>query len=170
MDRIVLHVYHSNNLVDVHVDGFCLCSLKIASRKSGHRRARKAEQKLNVLINNRCPAWAGNKSTRLTGGSNSFCSSSYSHISTASRFRIRLIWCEPYFAVRNFSRRSFTSPFSVKLTRSPVRPGERSQSFMVSTPHCMICRLQRRRTRGRSSNRLRCCSTHRKATAKRIEE
>lgn len=71
------------------------------------------------------------------GGSNSFCSSSYSHISTASRFRIRLIWCEPYLAVRNFSRRSFTSPFSVKLTRSPVRPGDRSQSFMVSTPHCI---------------------------------
>lgn len=71
------------------------------------------------------------------GGSYSFCSSSYSHISTASRFRMRLIWCEPYLAVRNFSRRSFTSPFSVKLTRSPVRPGERSQSFMVSTPHCI---------------------------------
>lgn len=72
------------------------------------------------------------------GGSYSFCSSSYSHISTASRFRMRLIWCEPYLAVRNFSRRSFTSPFSVKLTRSPVRPGERSQSFMVSTPHCIF--------------------------------
>lgn len=72
------------------------------------------------------------------GGSNSFCSSSYSHISTASRFRMRLIWCEPYFAVRNFSRRSFTSPFSVKLTLSPVRPGDRSQSFMVSTPHCIV--------------------------------
>lgn len=71
------------------------------------------------------------------GGSYSFCSSSYSHISTASRFRMRLIWCEPYLAVRNFSRRSFTSPFSVKLTRSPVRPGDRSQSFMVSTPHCI---------------------------------
>lgn len=71
------------------------------------------------------------------GGSNSFCSSSYSHISTASRFRIRLIWCDPYLAVRNFSRRSFTSPFSVKLTLSPVRPGDRSQSFMVSTPHCI---------------------------------
>lgn len=71
------------------------------------------------------------------GGSNSFCSSSYSHISTASRFRIRLIWCDPYLAVRNFSRRSFTSPFSVKLTLRPVRPGDRSQSFMVSTPHCI---------------------------------
>lgn len=71
------------------------------------------------------------------GGSYSFCSSSYSHISTASRFRMRLIWCDPYLAVRNFSRRSFTSPFSVKLTRSPVRPGDRSQSFMVSTPHCI---------------------------------
>lgn len=71
------------------------------------------------------------------GGSNSFCSSSYSHISTASRFRMRLIWCEPYFAVRNFSRRSFTSPFSLKLTLSPVRPGDRSQSFIVSTPHCI---------------------------------
>lgn len=75
------------------------------------------------------------------GGSYSFCSSSYSHISTASRFRMRLIWCEPYLAVRNFSRRSFTSPFSVKLTRSPVRPGDRSQSFMVSTPHCISARL-----------------------------
>lgn len=75
------------------------------------------------------------------GGSYSFCSSSYSHISTASRFRMRLIWCEPYLAVRNFSRRSFTSPFSVKLTRSPVRPGDRSQSFMVSTPHCISPRL-----------------------------
>lgn len=75
------------------------------------------------------------------GGSYSFCSSSYSHISTASRFRMRLIWCEPYLAVRNFSRRSFTSPFSVKLTRSPVRPGDRSQSFMVSTPHCISVRL-----------------------------
>lgn len=72
------------------------------------------------------------------GGSYSFCSSSYSHISTASRFRMRLIWCEPYLAVRNFSRRSFTSPFSVKLTRSPVRPGDLSQSFMVSTPHCIV--------------------------------
>lgn len=86
------------------------------------------------------------------GGSYSFCSSSYSHISTASRFRMRLIWCEPYLAVRNFSRRSFTSPFSVKLTRSPVRPGDRSQSFMVSTPHCISARLlvvHRRRVRVR---------------------
>lgn len=83
------------------------------------------------------------------GGSYSFCSSSYSHISTASRFRMRLIWCEPYLAVRNFSRRSFTSPFSVKLTRSPVRPGDRSQSFMVSTPHCISPRLLvHRRVRG----------------------
>lgn len=87
------------------------------------------------------------------GGSYSFCSSSYSHISTASRFRMRLIWCEPYLAVRNFSRRSFTSPFSVKLTRSPVRPGDRSQSFMVSTPHCISARLlvvHRHRVRVRS--------------------
>lgn len=84
------------------------------------------------------------------GGSNSFCSSSYNHISTASRFRIRLIWCDPYLAVRNFSRRSFTSPFSVKLTRRPVRPGDRSQSFMVSTPHCIpppSIRGRRRRSR-----------------------
>lgn len=74
----------------------------------------------------------------LTGGSKSFCSSSYSHISTARRFRIRLIWCDPYLAVRNFSRRSLTSPFSVKFTLKPCRPGDLSQSFIVSTPHCMF--------------------------------
>jgi hypothetical protein len=74
----------------------------------------------------------------LTGGSNSFCSSSYNHISTANRFLIKLIWCDPYLAVKNFSLLSLTSPFSVKLTRSPVRPGDRSQSFIVSTPHCIF--------------------------------
>lgn len=75
----------------------------------------------------------------LTGGSKSFCSSSYNHISTAKRLRIRLIWCEPYLAVRNFSRRSFTSaPFSLKLTRRLVRFGDRSQSFICSRPHCIF--------------------------------
>lgn len=66
------------------------------------------------------------------------CNSSYNHISTASLFRMRLIWCDPYFAVKNFSRRSFTSPFSVKLTLRPCRPGDLSQSFIVSTPHCIL--------------------------------
>lgn len=92
------------------------------------------------------------------GGSYSFCSSSYSHISTASRFRMRLIWCEPYLAVRNFSRRSFTSPFSVKLTRSPVRPGDRSQSFMVSTPHCISASAADAAAVRRCSGIGRCCS------------
>lgn len=104
-----------------------------------------AESRLNkcdLLMSSVSMSRISSMSTSIAsvGGSNSFCSSSYSHISTASRFRIRLIWCDPYLAVRNFSRRSLTSPFSVKLTRSPVRPGDRSQSFMVSTPHCMICR------------------------------
>lgn len=77
---------------------------------------------------------------KLTGGSNSFWSSSYSHISTAKRFRIKLIWCDPYLAVRNFSRRSLTaSPFSVKLTRRFVRLGDRSQSLSDSSPHCILC-------------------------------
>lgn len=75
---------------------------------------------------------------KLTGGSYNFCNSSYSHISTASLLRIRLIWCDPYLAVKNFSRRSLTSPFSVKLTLKPCRPGDRSQSFIVSTPHCIL--------------------------------
>lgn len=74
----------------------------------------------------------------LTGGSKSFCNSSYSHISTANRFRIKLIWCDPYLAVRNFSRRSFTaSPFSVKFTRKFVRFGDRSQSFIDCKLHCI---------------------------------
>lgn len=78
----------------------------------------------------------------LTGGSNSFCSSSYSHISTAKRFRIKLIWCEPYLAVRNFSRRSLTaSPFSLKFTRKFVRFGDRSQSLIDSNPHCILNRF-----------------------------
>lgn len=75
----------------------------------------------------------------LTGGSNSFWSSSYNHISTAKRFRIKLIWCDPYFAVRNFSRRSLTaSPFSVKFTRKLVLLGDLSQSFSDCKLHCIL--------------------------------
>lgn len=81
-----------------------------------------------------------NKTTihSLTGGSKSFCNSSYNHISTANRFLIKLIWCDPYLAVRNFSRRSLTSPLSLKFTLNPVRFGDRSQSFSVSTPQCIV--------------------------------
>lgn len=55
----------------------------------------------------------------LTATMHNSCIFSYSHNSTASRFRIKLIWCEPYLAVRNFSRRSLTLSFSVNFTRRP---------------------------------------------------
>lgn len=116
---------HVKNFVNVYIDSFRLSNQK--------------RNEISGLLNNKSIKEIGiNTVYLLTGGSNSFWSSSYSHISTAKRFRIKLIWCDPYLAVRNFSRRSFTaSPFSVKFTRKFVRFGDRSQSLIDCKLHCI---------------------------------
>lgn len=89
-----------------------------------------------------CKQYFNEDESTRTAVPNSFSSSSYIHISTANRLRIRAIWCAPYLAVRNFSRLSLTaSPFSLKLTRSAARFGDRSQSFIDVKPHCIMCQL-----------------------------